>query len=84
MTPGTRIGIYEIVDKIGEGGMGEGIARDTRLDRQVALKVLPALFTSDAERSRASSVKRRCSRRSTIRTSRRSTGSSSPPSRWSS
>jgi eukaryotic-like serine/threonine-protein kinase len=51
LAPGARIGIFQIVNKIGAGGMGEVyIARDTRLDRDVALKVLPELFTSDPER----------------------------------
>ena len=49
--PGTRIGIYEIVGQLGAGGMGQVYrARDTRLDRDVALKVLPEAFSSDADR----------------------------------
>ena len=48
---GTRLGPYEIVSAIGAGGMGEVYrARDTRLDRDVALKVVPDLFASDPER----------------------------------
>ncbi|SVD08597.1 uncharacterized protein METZ01_LOCUS361451, partial [marine metagenome] len=48
---GTRVGIYEVTAKIGEGGMGEVYqARDTTLDRDVALKVLPEAFTADPDR----------------------------------
>ncbi len=51
LTPGTRLGVYEVSAKIGEGGMGEVYqARDTKLDRDVALKVLPEAFTSDPDR----------------------------------
>ena len=51
LSPGTRLGVYEVAAKIGEGGMGEVYrARDTRLDRDVALKVLPEVFTSDPDR----------------------------------
>jgi serine/threonine protein kinase len=48
---GTRLGPYEIVAPIGAGGMGEVYrARDTRLQRDVAIKVLPAAWSSDPER----------------------------------
>src|SRR2546426_5322301 len=51
LTPGTRLGAYEVVALIGSGGMGEVYrARDTKLDRDVALKVLPELFVADTER----------------------------------
>jgi serine/threonine protein kinase len=51
LTPGSRLGAYEIVDLIGAGGMGEVYrATDTNLKRSVALKVLPEAFASDAER----------------------------------
>ncbi len=47
--PGTRLGPYEIVKPLGAGGMGEVYeARDTRLDRSVAIKVLPAELARDA------------------------------------
>src|SRR5689334_1330275 len=49
--PGARLGPYEIVSGIGAGGMGEVYrARDTRLGREVAIKVLPDSFASDPER----------------------------------
>src|SRR5256712_14070933 len=48
---GTRVGPYEIVDAIGAGGMG-GVyrARDPKLNRDVALKILPEAFAADPER----------------------------------
>jgi len=63
---GTTIGSYTVAATIGEGGMGEVYqARDTKLDRDVALKVLPEAFTSDPTRTGwpASSGKPRCWRR---------------------
>ena len=51
LTVGTRLGPYEVTSTLGRGGMGEVFrARDTRLNRDVALKVLPDLFASDPER----------------------------------
>jgi len=51
VSPGTRLGPYEITAKLGEGGMGEVYrARDTKLERDVAIKVLPAAFVEDHER----------------------------------
>ena len=48
LEPGTTLGSYQVTAKIGEGGMGEVYqARDTKLDRDVALKVLPEAFTGD-------------------------------------
>ena len=53
LSPNSPIGDYTIVSKIGEGGMGEvWRARDAKLGRDVAIKVLPAAFSSDAERLR--------------------------------
>src|SRR5687767_5660111 len=51
LSSGDKLGAYEIVDKIGEGGMGEVYrARDSKLKREVAIKVLPAELANDPER----------------------------------
>jgi hypothetical protein len=51
LASGTRLGPYEILSPLGAGGMGEVYrARDTRLDRDVAIKVLPAALAQDADR----------------------------------
>jgi serine/threonine-protein kinase len=51
LTSGSKLGPYEITGPLGEGGMGEVYrATDTKLRREVAIKILPELFTKDAER----------------------------------
>ena len=52
LAAGTRLGPYEVLGPIGAGGMGEVYrARDTRLDRKVAVKVLPARLSDDSDRA---------------------------------
>ena len=51
LTAGTRLGPYEVLSALGAGGMGEVYrARDTKLDRAVAIKILPEAFAADTER----------------------------------
>ena len=51
LQPGTTLGPYSVIAKIGAGGIGEVYrARDTKLDRDVALKVLPQAFTDNPDR----------------------------------
>ena len=51
LTAGARLGPYEILGALGAGGMGEVYrARDTKLNRDVAVKVLPDIFVADPER----------------------------------
>src|ERR1051325_2750027 len=51
LASGTRLGPYEVIAAIGAGGMGEVYrARDKRLNRDVAIKVIPAIFAGDADR----------------------------------
>jgi eukaryotic-like serine/threonine-protein kinase len=50
LAPGSRIGGYTITSRIGEGGMGQAFrARDTKLDREVAIKILPAAYCSPVD-----------------------------------
>jgi serine/threonine protein kinase len=51
LTPGTRLGVYEVTAQIGEGGMGQADrATDIRLKRQVAIKILPPSLAADHDR----------------------------------
>src|SRR5437660_12308409 len=53
LSAGSRLGPYEVLSPLGAGGMGEVYrARDTRLGRDVAVKVLPASFSADPDRLR--------------------------------
>ena len=56
---GSRLGHYDVTAQIGEGGMGQVYqATDTKLNRQVALKILPEAFASDPDRRRADRLSR--------------------------
>jgi len=51
LIPGARLGVYEVTAQIGAGGMGEVYrATDTKLKRQVAVKILPPALATDADR----------------------------------
>src|SRR4051812_6395599 len=51
LATGSRLGVYEIIAALGEGGMGQVFrARDTKLDRDVAIKILPEAFAYDTDR----------------------------------
>jgi serine/threonine protein kinase len=59
LAPGTKLGPYEIKSPVGSGGIGEVYrARDPRLNRSVAIKVLPEAFANDPDRCAGSSTKR--------------------------
>lgn len=63
LTPGARLGPYEIVAPLGRGGMGEVYrARDATLQRDVAIKILPHGFGADTDRVARFDEKPRCSR----------------------
>ena len=60
LTSGTKLGPYDIQSLLGSGGMGEVYrARDARLDRIVAIKVLPKSYSADVERLQRRSEERR-------------------------
>ena len=64
---GRRLGVFEVQGLLGVGGMGEVYrARDTRLGREVAIKILPRAFKDDPDRLASFEREAACSRRSTI------------------
>src|SRR5262244_1443312 len=61
LTPGSRLGPYEILSPLGAGGMGEVYrARDTRLGREVAIKILPETLATDRDRLSRFELEARC------------------------
>ena len=82
IAPGSRLGPYEIVALLGAGGMDEVYhARDGKLKRDVALKVLPSEVAGDHERLARFQREAEMLAPSIIHTSRRSTASKKPPAR---
>ncbi len=82
LQPGVRLGPYEILSALGAGGMGEVYkSRDTRLDRVVAIKILPDTLAADPQSANASTARPVRSRSSITRTSACSTTSASTPAR---
>ena len=64
MNPGDMLGPYRVLDTLGAGGMGEVYrARDTKLNRDVAIKVLPEASRTIRTVSRGSRARRKCWRR---------------------
>ncbi|AMY09355.1 Serine/threonine-protein kinase PknD [Luteitalea pratensis] len=62
LAPGTRLGVYEVIALLGEGGMGQVYrATDTKLKRQVAIKILPPSVAADADRLARFNAKRKSS-----------------------
>jgi serine/threonine protein kinase len=79
LVSGSKLGPYEIVGPLGAGGMGEVYrGRDTKLGRDVALKVLPEAFARDAQRLARFQRKAKASLHSIIPTSLRSMASKIP------
>ena len=76
LTIGTRLGPYEVTALIGEGGMGQVYrATDTKLDRDVAIKILPDAFAHDADRLARFQREAKTLAALNLRTSRLSTAS---------
>ncbi len=74
LSPGSRLGPYEILAPLGAGGMGEVYrARDTKLGREIAVKVLPAETSSDPERRRRFEQEARAARTDRSRRGRHGT-----------
>ena len=85
LSPGTRLGPYEILSALGAGGMGEVYkARDTRLDRTVAIKVLPAQLADDPQFRERFEREAKAIAALTTRTSARCTtsGTRTAPTTW--